>query len=94
MLIRLDASGTEAVTFTFDGHQISARQGDTVAAALLATDRWVFRRTIDTDTARGPYCMMGACFECLVRIDGKANQQACMTEVTSGMTVRTQGRKP
>jgi NADH dehydrogenase/NADH:ubiquinone oxidoreductase subunit G len=32
--------------------------------------------------------MMGACFECLVEIDGEPNRQACMTPVTEGMKVR------
>lgn len=33
--------------------------------------------------------MMGACFECLVEIDGVPNQQACMTQVQQGMTIRS-----
>jgi predicted molibdopterin-dependent oxidoreductase YjgC len=34
--------------------------------------------------------MMGVCFECLVEIDGRPNQQACMTRVREGMRVRRQ----
>jgi predicted molibdopterin-dependent oxidoreductase YjgC len=34
--------------------------------------------------------MMGVCYDCLVGIDGHANQQACMTRVREGMTVRRQ----
>jgi predicted molibdopterin-dependent oxidoreductase YjgC len=34
--------------------------------------------------------MMGACFECLVEIDGEENVQACMTTVREAMTVRRQ----
>ena len=33
---------------------------------------------------------MGVCFECLVTIDGRANQQGCMIAVTPGMRVDTQ----
>jgi NADH dehydrogenase/NADH:ubiquinone oxidoreductase subunit G len=32
--------------------------------------------------------MMGACFDCLVEIDGEPNRQACMTLVEDGMVVR------
>ncbi len=32
--------------------------------------------------------MMGACFECLVEIDGISNRQACMIQVRAGMIVR------
>jgi len=31
--------------------------------------------------------MSGACFECLVDIDGTPNRQACMTPVAAGMSV-------
>ena len=34
--------------------------------------------------------MMGACFECLVDVDGRPAVQACMTEVRDGMVVRRQ----
>jgi NADH dehydrogenase/NADH:ubiquinone oxidoreductase subunit G len=34
--------------------------------------------------------MMGACFECLVTIDGTGNRQACMVPVQEGMAVETQ----
>ncbi|APG89279.1 sarcosine oxidase (plasmid) [Sinorhizobium americanum CCGM7] len=30
------------------------------------------------------------CFECLVKIDGRPNRQACMTAVVEGMRVETQ----
>jgi predicted molibdopterin-dependent oxidoreductase YjgC len=35
---------------------------------------------------------MGACFECLVAIDGKSGRQACMVEVAENMEVRRQRR--
>jgi NADH dehydrogenase/NADH:ubiquinone oxidoreductase subunit G len=39
--------------------------------------------------------MMGACYDCLVEIDGEPNRQACMTEVAEGMQVRRmQGARP
>jgi predicted molibdopterin-dependent oxidoreductase YjgC len=34
--------------------------------------------------------MMGACFECLVEIDGVPSRQSCMVEVKAGMRVRSQ----
>jgi predicted molibdopterin-dependent oxidoreductase YjgC len=33
---------------------------------------------------------MGVCFECLVVIDGKPDQQSCMVVVREGMTVQSQ----
>jgi hypothetical protein len=34
--------------------------------------------------------MMGACFDCLVEIDGVPSRQACMVEVSAGMRIRSQ----
>ncbi len=67
---------------------MTAREGETVAAALLASGMGVFRETAVSGAARGPWCMMGVCFDCLVEIDGVGNRQACMVEVTPGMVVR------
>jgi predicted molibdopterin-dependent oxidoreductase YjgC len=38
---------------------------------------------------------MGICFDCLVEIDGRPNQQGCMIEVQAGMQiVRQEGSRP
>jgi predicted molibdopterin-dependent oxidoreductase YjgC len=34
--------------------------------------------------------MMGVCYDCLVTIDGQANQQGCMTAVREGMKIERQ----
>jgi D-hydroxyproline dehydrogenase subunit gamma len=78
------------VRIEFEGETLLVPAGDTVAAALLGADHWVFRSTPVSGTARGPFCMMGVCFDCLVEIDGVANRQACMVEVREGMRVTMQ----
>ena len=79
---------------TVDGGAIEAREGDTVAAALLAAGIVQFRTTPVSGTPRGPLCMMGVCFECLVTIDGVGSRQACLTLVRPGMKIETQrGRR-
>jgi predicted molibdopterin-dependent oxidoreductase YjgC len=87
---RLSDIEESAVSFTFNGVPTMARQGDSVAAALLAAGLCITRRTPVSGVARGPYCMMGVCFECLVKIDGRPNRQACMITVVEGMRVETQ----
>ncbi|MCR9072103.1 MAG: (2Fe-2S)-binding protein [Alphaproteobacteria bacterium] len=74
---------------TVDGQPISAREGDTVATALLASGRLQVRRSAVSGTPRAPYCQMGVCFECLVAIDGVADRQACLVPVHDGMIVTT-----
>ena len=66
---------------------VSRPRGDTVAAALLARGRLRFGRPRVSGAARGPYCMMGVCFDCLVTIDGQPNRQACMVRVRDGMRI-------
>jgi len=89
----VESSGVR-VTLTVDGRAIEARAGDTVAAALLAAGIVTFRTTPVSGAARGPLCLMGVCFECLVAIDGAGSRQACLTPVSDGMTVETQrGRR-
>jgi len=87
VLTRRDAG---AVTLSFDGRQIRAREGDSVAAALLANGFAVTRSTPALGAPRGPYCMMGACFECLAVVDGLPNVQTCMVPVRPGMRVERQ----
>ncbi|MEF2074713.1 (2Fe-2S)-binding protein [Consotaella aegiceratis] len=89
MLKRIDQE-TARLSFSFEGQTIDAAEGDSVAAALLAADERIFRTTPVSDSERGPFCMMGVCFDCLVEIDGVPNRQACMTLVEPGMKVRRQ----
>ena len=77
---------TEPVTLQFDGAELEALPGETLAAALSAAGILAFRRT-DKGTPRGLYCGMGACFDCIVTVDGKANQRACLVKVQAGMVV-------
>ncbi|HLW26690.1 MAG TPA: (2Fe-2S)-binding protein [Kiloniellales bacterium] len=86
---RSDTGGTN-VRFTFEGRPLEAKEGETLAAALLAAGVREFRHTPASNQPRGPFCMMGICFECLVEVDSRANQQACMLNVRPGMVVRLQ----
>lgn len=79
-----------SLTFTWNGTSIQAQDGDSIAVALLAAGVRATRATAVSGTARGPYCMMGACFECLAEVDGRPNVQTCMTPIRDGMQVRSQ----
>ncbi len=71
---------------------MQAPVGMSLAAALLSNGESVFRESPVSGAPRGPFCMMGACFECVVVIDGKSGRQACMTEVAENMEVYRQRR--
>ncbi|SEF64946.1 (2Fe-2S)-binding protein [Marinobacterium lutimaris] len=85
-----NAPQSKLVTLLLDGESIEVPEGFTVAAAMLLQQRRQSRTSPVSGVPRGPFCLMGACFECLVEIDGINNQQACMLEVRQGMHVRTQ----
>jgi predicted molibdopterin-dependent oxidoreductase YjgC len=79
----------QVVTIVVDGAPVAARAGDTVAAALLGAGLRAFRATAVSGAPRGPFCMMGSCFDCVVTIDGQRNVQACLARVADGMRVET-----
>lgn len=74
------------VTVRLDGRDYLLPDGENLAAALLAAGVRTIRRTPVSGAPRAPFCMMGACFECLVEIDG-TTRQACMTEVREGLVI-------
>lgn len=91
-LPELAASNPNArlLAVTIDGKPFAARDGDTVAATLLAAGLVDCRTTPVSGSARGPFCMMGVCFDCLLVIDGRPNQQSCMIPVRDGMKIERQ----
>lgn len=76
-----------AVTISVDGAPLQAHLGESVAAALIAGGAAAIRATRG-GSARGLYCGMGVCFECLMLVDGVPNTRACMTWVRDGMEIR------
>jgi hypothetical protein len=78
------------VEFTFDGAAVSGREGEPIAAALFAAGYRVLRTMPRFSDARGGYCMIGRCADCLVVVDGLPNVPACRTPVSAGQEVRTQ----
>ena len=78
------------VPVTIDGRPFTARAGDSVAATLFAAGVSACRTTPVSGAARGPFCMMGVCFDCLVTIDGRPNQQGCLVAVADGMRIERQ----
>lgn len=86
-LTRPDQVGV--VHMTLDGEPLTARPGDTVAAALLAHSGAASRQSVN-GSSRTAFCMMGVCFDCLIEVDGQPNTQGCMTLVRDGMALRRQ----
>ncbi|MEO6985519.1 MAG: (2Fe-2S)-binding protein [Paralcaligenes sp.] len=84
------AAQDTVVRVTINDAALVCQRGDSVAAALFAGGIFACRDTAVNEVPRGPFCMMGICYDCLVTIDGKPNQQACMTSVQEGMKIERQ----
>lgn len=82
----VDRPGT--VTITVDGTPVSAHPGESVAAALFAAGRRRLRESPRAGAARGMFCLMGACQECVVIVGGR-RVPACQTPVSEGLAVTT-----
>lgn len=82
--------GADRVRVRFDGQVVALRKGGNLAAELLAAGIRSFRRTPVSGAERGPFCMMGACFDCLVSVNG-VTRQACLCEVSEGLVIERPG---
>lgn len=90
MLVRrTDPAEARRIQIMVNGQSVIADRDDTVAAAVIAAGVQTTRLAPVSGASRAPYCMMGACFECLMTIDGRPNRQACMIRATDGMTIET-----
>ena len=82
---------TQTVCIQFEGRSVDVPENISVAAAVLGhTHASHCRRSTFNGENRAPYCLIGVCHECLMEIDGKPYQQACMITVKDGMTVKKQ----
>jgi len=80
---------TEKVTFLFNGRDFQCESGQTIAAALIAADQRELRSTRFDSEPRSIFCGIGICYDCVVVVDGIANQRSCLVEVKSGMRVES-----
>lgn len=77
----------EPIELLVDGEAIPAYAGETIAAALTAAGRRVFRHAPRTGAPRGVFCGIGVCFECLVAVEGMGQVRSCVVAVRPGMRV-------
>lgn len=65
---------------------MTAAPGDSIAAALanMGETTLGWRRS---GAARGLFCGMGVCHDCLVTVDGRRGVRACMASITDGIEV-------
>ena len=82
-----EAERPATLSIEVENRIVTAREGQTLATALLGAGVVPFRHTAVSSAPRAPLCLMGVCFDCLVEVDGAQNVQSCMVEVRQGMQV-------
>ena len=78
------------VKFYFEGVEVEAYEGESIAAALYAIGVDVFSYSIKLSRPRGAFCMIGKCSSCFMRVDGIPNTRTCIEPVREGLRVERQ----
>ena|SRR5947209_17716150 len=96
MFRKLQKVGEPALpaNITINGVNLEVEEGESIAAILLRTPPYTSRFTPVTGAPRAPFCMMGACFECLVSVDGETSKRSCLEFARDGMAVVRQPKRP
>jgi hypothetical protein len=76
---------------TVDGEPADGIEGQSLAGVLLAAGRLAWREG-PSGAARGVFCGIGVCFDCLVTVNNERDVRACRRRAADGDTVRTQSR--
>jgi D-hydroxyproline dehydrogenase subunit gamma len=76
---------------TVDGEPFEGVQGQTIAGVLMAAGRLWWRRG-PSGAPRGVFCGIGACFDCVLTVNGVPDVRACRRRAVDGDTITTQSR--
>lgn len=82
----------KCIEVMIDGRKAHAYEGELVSTVLMAEGLAAFARKPTTGRLSGLYCGMGACYECLVTVNGVDNVRACQTYVADQMVIETSGQ--
>ncbi len=75
-----------SVAFYWQGRELMAYEGETIASALFAHGIRIFGHHPKDGSPQGIFCANGQCAQCLVLADGMP-VKSCMTPVRAGMRV-------
>ncbi|MFT4136114.1 (2Fe-2S)-binding protein [Microbacterium sp.] len=78
------------VRIAFEGESIDVREGRTIAGALIAAGHRSWR-SVDGQ-ARGIFCGIGICQDCLVTVNGVEGVRACRRTARDGDVVERERR--
>jgi sarcosine oxidase subunit alpha len=80
--------------FSFRGRPTSAAPGETLVQTLARRGLPILQRSIRYHRPRAPFCGIGACTQCLVRVNGVPNVRGCRLVPRDGDRVETENAWP
>lgn len=78
----------EKITIFFEGEAISARQGQTIASALVGQGVYNFGNSRNLVQPRGLFCSNGRCCSCYMTVNDIEHVRTCITLVEEGMRIQ------
>src|SRR5690625_2964548 len=82
------------ISFRFDGQTLKTREGQTIAAALMANGIKKLGVSRKLNQPRGLFCASGRCTSCVVTVDGLEHVLSCQTIVEDGMDIYSANSDP
>ncbi|HYK93260.1 MAG TPA: 2Fe-2S iron-sulfur cluster-binding protein, partial [Thermoplasmata archaeon] len=76
------------------GRSLEVRPGETLVQALARKGEWLLGRSIRYHRPRAPLCGVGACSQCLVRVNGQPNVRACRYSPVAGDRIEVENAWP
>ena len=89
-----DAARGNAVEIRIGDTTVRAFEGESIAAAALASSTRVLSRSLKYHRPRTFFCLEGHCSGCLVRLGGVPNLRACQAPCTHGAVANGQNAFP
>jgi len=86
--VRVAGLDAPALRLTIDGETVEARAGESILVAALRA-RGALQKVETAGPARAGFCLMGACQDCWVWLEGGRRVRSCTTPVAEGMQVFT-----
>lgn len=90
----VEGSQNKEIPFYFNGKLLKAKQGQTIAAALMANGIRKFGVSRKLQQPRGLFCANGRCCSCFVSVNGLDHVLSCMTQVEAGANISSNEGDP
>ncbi|HEV2519793.1 MAG TPA: 2Fe-2S iron-sulfur cluster-binding protein [Thermoplasmata archaeon] len=87
-------SGADEGAIRYRGRRLRPRPGDTLSQAIARTGLAERDRSVRYHRPRAPFCGVGYCTNCLVRVNGRPNVRACRYVPAPGDSVEVENAWP